>query len=415
MSRACMIGHSAAGHVNPTLPVIAELRRRGEGVTYFASEPFRAAIESAGAVFRSCGSHDLFERNLGRGGLLGGMAGLIRTTEEILPGLLEAVREERPDYLLIEAHAVWGNLLAQILGLPAATLCSMFAVNERLIGPAELIRNLYGSAPAAAALEGLSALGDYFETARRLGRRYGVRCPGVVDYIGNPQRLNLVFTSREFQPGGAGFDESYEFVGPPVGRNDCSAANGLARSGDGDGFPWDRLGSRPLILIAMGTMYNDAPEFYRACFAAFGGELYQVALAVGHRMAPGALGAAPGNFIVREYLPQTALLEHSSLFITHGGINSAHEAMLGGVPMLALPSRADHYIVASQVEAAGAGAVLDRSQATAPRLAELAERVLGDPAYRENSRKMGETLRRAGGPARAADAIFAFKKGAGIG
>jgi len=162
-------------------------------------------------------------------------------------------------------------------------------------------------------------------------------------------------------------------------------------------------------------MYNDAPEFYRACFAAFGGDRYQVALAVGHRMAPGALGAAPGNFIVREYLPQTALLEHSSLFITHGGINSAHEAMLGGVPMLALPSRADHYIVASQVEAAGAGAVLDRSQATAPRLAELAERVLGDPAYRENSRKMGETLRRAGGPARAADAIFAFKKGAGIG
>jgi len=46
----------------------------------------------------------------------GGPAG--KPTERILPALLEEVRALRPDYLLVEAHAVWGNLLAQIESVP---------------------------------------------------------------------------------------------------------------------------------------------------------------------------------------------------------------------------------------------------------------------------------------------------------
>lgn len=403
MSGVCMIGHPAPGHVNPTLPVIAELCRRGERVTYFASEPFRARVEATGARFRPCGDHALFERNLGRGGILGGMAGLMETTEEILPALLDSVRAESPDYLLAEAHALWGNLLAQILGLPAVTLCSMFAMNERLISAAELMGHLYGSGPREASLEGLSALGDYFETARRIGRRYVVESPGIIGYLSNRQRLNVVFTSREFQIGGPVFDQSYEFVGPSIeGRSDFN------------GFPLHELSDAPLILISMGTMYNDEPEFYRACFTAFGGAPCQVVLAIGHRIDAAQLGSAPANFIVREYVPQPALLARAALFITHGGINSAHEAMLHGVPMLVLPQRADHHVVAGQVEVAGAGLVLDRAAATSERLAELAGRVMNSPEFRSNSQAMGETLRRAGGPARAADAIFAFKQTVGV-
>jgi MGT family glycosyltransferase len=396
MPSVCVIGHPAPGHVNPTLPVVAELSARGERVTYFASEPFRPAIERTGARFRACGAHELFERNLGSGGMLGGMAGLIRTAEEILPGLIDSVREEAPDYLLVEAHAVWGNLLAQVLRLPAATLCSMFAMNERLLSAADLMHHLYGGAPREAAIEGLAALGEYFEFARQLGRRYGVECPGIIQYLGNPQRLNIVFTSREFQPGGSLFDIAYVFVGPqPEGRAEPE-------------FPFEQLGDEPLILISMGTMYNDEPAFYRACFDAFGKSRYRIVLAAGHRINAAALTGAPGNFLVRQYVPQVALLKRASLFITHGGINSAHEAMLHGVPMVVLPQRADHYVVAGQVEKAGAGLVLDRSAVSAARLVELSEAVLREPGYRRNSASMGETLRRAGGAARAADAIQSF-------
>jgi MGT family glycosyltransferase len=403
MAAVYVLGHPAPGHVNPNLPLMAELRRRGERVVYYATEPFRVKVERTGAEFRSYGDHDMFERNLGAGGMLGGMAGLIETTGQILPALAEALRAEHPDYLLIEAHAVWGNLLAQMLGLPAATLCSMFAMNESLIGAAGLMGHLYGAAPRELALDGLLALGEYFEAARHLQRRFGAMSPGIVDYLGNRQCLNLVFTSREFQIGGAAFDDSYRFVGPSIaGRQDYAD------------FPMERVAGRPPILISMGTMYNDEAEFYGRCFQAFGDWPETVVLAVGHRVDRAGLPAPPANFIVREYVPQVALLETAKLFITHGGINSAHEAMLHGVPMVVLPQRADHYVVAGQVEAVGAGVVLDRSQATAERLAAAARQALANPQFRAQSAKMGQTLRAAGGHERAADEIFEFRRRAGI-
>ena len=403
MATVCMLGHPAPGHINPNLPLMTELCRRGERVVYFATEPFRAKVERTGAEFRSYGDHDMFERGLGAGGMLGGMAALIETTEQILPALVEALRAARPDYLLVEAHAVWGNLMAQMHHLPTATLCSMFAMNDSLISSGGLISHLYGAAPRELVLEGLLALGEYYESARRLLCRFGAVSPGIVDYLGNRQRLNLVFTAREFQIGSAAFDESYRFVGPSVaGRQDYAE------------FPMERVAGRAPILISMGTMYNDEAEFYGRCFLAFADWPDPVVLAVGHRVDRAQLRKPPANFIVCEYVPQVALLETARLFITHGGINSAHEAMLHGVPMVVLPQRADHYVVAGQVEAVGAGGVLDRSQATPERLAEAARRALADPHFRTRSAKMGEMLRAAGGPVRAADEIFEFRRRAGV-
>jgi MGT family glycosyltransferase len=379
------------------------LARRGEQVFYYATEPFREKIERAGATFRCYGAHELFERNLASGGMLGGMAGLIATTQEMMPGLLEQLRSDRPDYLLSEAHAVWGNLTAQVLGVPTATLCAMFAINESLIQSPELMGHLYGAAPREAVFDGLLGLSRYFVTSRELSKRHGVRCPGIVDYLGNRQALNVVFTSREFQIGGGVFDDSYQFVGPSIDERRDPA-----------GLPLDELGHQPLIYISMGTMYNDEAGLYRASYEAFGGADFRVVLAVGHRVDRSKLPEPPPNFLVREYVSQLAVLELADLFITHGGINSAHEAMLQGVPMVVLPQAADHHVVAQQVEAVGAGIVLDRSKVTARGLRELTGRVLRDPAYRDRSKRMGESLRGAGGYRRAADEILAFKQRCGI-
>jgi MGT family glycosyltransferase len=164
----------------------------------------------------------------------------------------------------------------------------------------------------------------------------------------------------------------------------------------------------PLIYVSMGTMYNDEVEFYRACFGAFARRGCRVVMAVGHRVNRAAIADPPANVFVREYVPQFALLRGASLFVTHGGINSAHEAMLCGVPMVVLPRAADHYIVAERVAAVGAGIVLDRSQATADRIGELVDRVLADPSFRARSAAAGESLRAAGGHRRAADDILDF-------
>src|SRR5260370_2024940 len=203
MPTICIIGHPAAGHINPTLPVAAEVVRRGQRVCYYATEPFRERVERTSASFRSYGPQEYFERNLSQGGMLGGMAGLLETTECILPDLVHAVSQEGPDYLLVEAHAVWGNLLAQILQLPATTLCSMFAINESLISAAGLTAHLYGRAPGEFALEGLLGLSRYFGIAQRLNHRYQTECPGIVDYLANRRPINIVSTSHVVDSGEA--------------------------------------------------------------------------------------------------------------------------------------------------------------------------------------------------------------------
>jgi len=398
MATVCMIGHPASGHVNPTLPVVAELVRHGERVVYYATQPFRSKIESTGAEYRSLGDQSLFERNLAQGGILGGMAGLIETTEEILPALLTHVQQDAPDYLLVEAHALWGNLLAQILALPTITLCSMFAMNERLLPVRDLAGHLYAAADSARA--GLLQLNRYFAVARRIDRKYGTCSPGMIGYLANPQALNIVFTAREFQIGSAAFDERYKFVGPTSGIRVEGAESASA-------FDSTSLHG-PVILIAMGTMYNEELDLYKACFEAFADSPYLVVMGIGHRVDRAELGEIPANFLVHAYVPQLEILARSVLFVTHGGINSAHESMLAGVPMVVLPAAADHFVVAGQVEAVGAGIVLPRSRADAASLRSCAERILANETYRVNSARMGEALRQAGGAQRAADEISTF-------
>lgn len=50
MSTIAFLNIAMHGHVNPTLPVAAELVRRGHSVTYYTSPAFREEIEAVGAT-----------------------------------------------------------------------------------------------------------------------------------------------------------------------------------------------------------------------------------------------------------------------------------------------------------------------------------------------------------------------------
>ena len=45
----------SAGHMNPTLPLVAELRSRGVAVTYFVPPQMREVVEAAGATWKPMG------------------------------------------------------------------------------------------------------------------------------------------------------------------------------------------------------------------------------------------------------------------------------------------------------------------------------------------------------------------------
>lgn len=401
MSTVVVFNISAHGHINPTLPLVAELVRRGERIIYYAGETFRKKIEQTGAVFR-CYSHSAGNDPGGNfGGPFGLMAHMIETTEKMLPQLHEELCAERPDYLILDSMCVWGNLLQQMLGCPAVTSCTTFALNDAILK--SMRRSSGPRPPISAILFGIPMLMRYFRIARRIDRRYGTRSPGLVDFFCNRQALNLVFTSRDVQPYAELFDESYKFVGPSI----------AARHEEID-FPFDQLGSDPVVYISMGTIFNNVADFYRSCFAAFAGWPSSVVMSIGSNVDEAALGDPPANVIMRRYVPQLEVLERAALFVSHGGMNSVSEALLYGVPLIVVPQIGDQYIVANRVQELGAGLSLQAAQVTPERLKALAERVLSNPEFARRAQALGETLRAAGGYMRAADEIIAFKGRAGL-
>jgi MGT family glycosyltransferase len=397
MVRAVVLAYPTHGHIAPILPVAAELARRGEDVVFYGTGRSRAKIESTGAGFRSYArGHDDFNPTPPTDGLFSDMARLAALTEDILPRLLDEVRALAPAYLLVDTKSLWGRLVGHILGVPAVTLSVVFAIQDGVIGVPELTGFLYSGAPAEKLLSGLLGLGDYFEIARRLRRRYGTAAPGIVAYLGNPQPLNIVFTSRELQPGSQAFGDEFVFVGPSIPP---------ARDASGD-FPYHLLDGRPLVYVSLGTTFHNVPAFYRACFEALGGGPWQVVLSTGG--AELDFGAPPDNFLVRRFVPQLDLLPRASAFVTHGGMNSANEALYFGVPLVVVPQRGDQHMVGARVAELGAGLAISPRDVDAARLRGAVEAVLSRQAFRERAQALGASLRASGGYRRAADAIQAF-------
>jgi MGT family glycosyltransferase len=400
MANSVVLAYPTYGHLAPILPVVAELAQRGEEIVCYGTGRSRARIESAGARFRPYSyRHDDFNPTPPTDGLFSDMARLAALTERLLPGLLDEVRAESPRYLLFDTKSLWGRLASAVLGIPAVTMSVVFAIQPSSIAVPELVARLCQGSPARSMLNGLMGLGDYVETARRIGGAYGVSLPGIIEYLGNPQGLNLIFTSREFQLDGPSFGDRYQFVGPsiPAGRDDAVA------------FPWEQLTGAPLIYVSLGTTFNQAPEFYRSCYEAFAGAPWQVALSTGG--APAAsLPSPPPNFIVREFMPQLRIMEKASVFVTHGGMNSANEGLWHGVPLIVAPQRGDQYLVAARVAQLGAGLQLLPPALQPETFRQSVETVLGDCRYRTRARELGSTLRAAGGAVRAANLIQEFEE-----
>src|SRR3954454_17375755 len=132
MPKALFFSVPGHGHITPSLPVIAELVRRGHQIIYFATDGYRGRVEATGATLRTYTAiHDDYftARELsGRVPQKVALA-LITTTETILPELLEITRAEKPDYILFDGLCPWGSLVPRILNLPAIASLALSPLN----------------------------------------------------------------------------------------------------------------------------------------------------------------------------------------------------------------------------------------------------------------------------------------------
>ena len=151
----------------------------------------------------------------------------------------------------------------------------------------------------------------------------------------------------------------------------------------------------PMVYVSFGSFLSVRADVLARVASALAGLPVRVALAVGSA-DPAVLGELPDRWLVREFLPQVALLERAALAVTHGGNNSVTEALTFGVPMVVLPFSTDQFAGAAAVENAGVGVVLDPNRAG---VAELRAAMVGvlEGAERATAQAVGQSLRSAPG------------------
>ena len=395
MAKIIFIGVPAHGHTNPSLPVVNELVARGHNIIYYNTGEFRPQIEGTGVTFRTYPSPmpDSAELSKIAGNLADVSVYLIKLSQRLVPFMLEEIEREQPELLLFDSIALWGMMCARITGIPSVSSITTFvAEGVKWDFTWRQLLHILGSA--------LPRLPQIIHGRLQLTRAHGrhslpsVLFPAVGD-------LNIVYTSRYFQPESTFVDERFRFVGPSI--------NAATRSGD---FPFEHLQDKKCVYISFGTMYNRRLDFYQQCFSAFGKREEQFILSIGEGTAIEELGAIPENFIVRNRVPQLDILQHVDAFITHAGMNSVNESLYYGVPMVAIPQQFEQFINAREVERHGAGIMLGEQppfgRVPVGELQTALTTVLNENRYQQAARVIGDSFREAGGYVQAVQEIEGF-------
>ncbi len=162
--------------------------------------------------------------------------------------------------------------------------------------------------------------------------------------------------------------------------------------------PLPPLTGDPLVYASVGTveqMSSGDGAFLRNVIAAFAdGPPRQLVIGTGNATTTAALQPLPPGVHVADTQPQLALLRRASLAITHGGGGTVRECVALGVPMLVFPRNDDQFGGSARVVFHGLGLRGDRLRCTPAEIRALAERVIGDPAFRAACEHMRTTIDR---------------------
>jgi MGT family glycosyltransferase len=376
-----------------------ELVRSGDEVIYFSSPAYEDRIKDTGAIFRAYANQEAIEQTRNVTHLIHQGVQVAKATYGLLPEVLSAVERERPDYLLFDMSAPWGGIASRQFGIPAVGSFPHlpFYWQTVLIDRRILWKGLRNIRP------GFGYWRELQRQTARIVKDYRLRNPKDINILSSTAELNIVFSSRYFQPYAEHFDESYVYIGPDV-RLERQEESIPIRRGEG----------QKLVYIAVGTVYKASLDFFRTCMEAFADDRYSVILSIGKAVDTSALGIVPGNFTVAQFVPQLAVLRQADVFITHGGMSSISEAVMYRVPMIVIPNTIEQSINAAVLEKLHAGLHLEPDQLNVEKLQAGVRYVLDNVAIKSGLERIRQSFLDAGGVQRGADAIKLIKSKYGL-
>ena len=385
MARFLFVVPPFTGHVNPTVPVAAELGRRGHEVAWTGLPGSTEALLPAGSRFLPATSPEVAAYVDAAGDRRPDVRGaaafkflqeevLLPLAREMVDGVDAAVDEFGADVLVVDQQALAGAVVARRRQMPWATSAT---TSGELVDP----------------LSALPVVAEAMHQAR-VDLQIAAGVDPVVAAEGDLRaspHLVVAYTT-EALVGEVAVDAPIAFVGPStLGRPEA------------DDFPWELLDDqRPKVLVSLGTLNADAGErFFSVAAEACAGERWQAVFVAPAELVPDP----PPNVLVRARVPQLALLERMDAVVSHGGHNTVCETLAAGLPLVLAPIRDDQPVVADQVVRAAAGVRVKFNRVKVPDLRAAIEEALTSTELRAGAEAVAGSFAAAGGAAAAADAF----------
>jgi UDP:flavonoid glycosyltransferase YjiC (YdhE family) len=174
---------------------------------------------------------------------------------------------------------------------------------------------------------------------------------------------------------------------------------------------WERGDDpRPIVYLSLGSLGSaDVELMQRLIDTLAAAEDLRVVVSLGPQHDQLRL---PAHMEGGEYLPQTAILPHVAVAVTHGGNNTVTECLHFGVPMVVLPLFWDQYDNAQRVHELGFGRRLPTYGHEPQALLDAVRELLRADDVRARLRPGAARRRSDPGTVRAADAIELVTSGA---
>lgn len=103
----------------------------------------------------------------------------------------------------------------------------------------------------------------------------------------------------------------------------------------------------------------------------------------------------PANVMVKKWLPQSDIFAHKNmkLFISHGGVFGAQEAIYHGIPMVLFPFFGDQHLNGYKIEQRGIGLVQSMREITSDGLLKAVNTIINNQTFYQNSKILSDIFR----------------------
>jgi MGT family glycosyltransferase len=305
--------------------------------------------------------------------------------------LWEILRELEPDVIVED----------NVVGFPALEACGGPWVRIVSCHPAELkdpaVPPAFSGYPTGDASgwdeywnEYVRVIGPLHEEHDAFLRDSGARILPGVELIGISPWLNLFLYPHELD---------YPRAAPPAGH--WVALESCVREAEEAWTPPE--GDGALVYFSLGSLGAADVELMQGVLDTLGSACdLRVVASLGPQHE---LLRVPESISGAEYLPQTAILPHADLVVTHGGNNTVTESVHFGCPMVVLPLFWDQHDNAQRVQEQGLGIRLDTYRHQGDELLAAVRRLLNDEPLRARMRAISGRLIARPGTVAAADAI----------